>query len=93
MTVKPGSARLEGAPAMDLELKHIRTHMETDKTTLPFFLVFFVLCRHTMIELGIPPFILQQRAPIGSPSLQIHCSPHKHNRSKTLQPQVQISLQ
>jgi len=24
---KPGSARLEGTPAMDLELKGIRTHM------------------------------------------------------------------
>ena len=31
-------------------------------------------------------------APIVNPSLQIHCSPHKHNRIKTLQPQVQISL-
>jgi len=28
---KPRSPRLEGTPAMDLELKGIRTHMETDK--------------------------------------------------------------
>jgi len=28
---KCGSARLEGTPAMDLELKGIRTHMYTDK--------------------------------------------------------------
>ena len=28
---KCGSARLEGTPAMDLELKSIRTHMYTDK--------------------------------------------------------------
>jgi len=32
-------------------------------------------------------------APIGNLSLQIHCSPHRHNRIKILQPQVQISLQ
>jgi len=47
----------------------------------------------TIIKLDIQTPHSATGAPIGSSSLQIHCSPHKHNRIKTLQPQVQILLQ
>jgi len=47
----------------------------------------------TLIEFDIPPPHSATGASIGSPSRLIHGAPHKHNCSKTLQPQVQISLQ
>ena len=45
---KLGSTRLEGTPAMDLELQGIRTHVKTDKREIEV----LVFCRYAATQLS-----------------------------------------